>query len=223
MVGEQYGKVKIISAEILRKNDVIHVQCQCTECAQVRWINFANLRSGKTRGCQHCTQTKHVRLTPAQRVLGGRYDAILQRCTNPADAGYKYYGARGIRLLFSSRREFIAYVQQALPHPTYKGVEIDRAKNNGHYAPGNLRLATRAQQMRNQRGVARTRVFGKTVSRIEAAEAVLLKYPDCRYELQYVVKLLREGLSPSQIRARYLTMGARSSRHKGRLRASTTS
>lgn len=155
--------------------------------------------------------------------VGGRYDAILQRCTNPADAGYKYYGARGIRLLFSSRREFIAYVQQALPHPTYKGVEIDRAKNNGHYAPGNLRLATRAQQMRNQRGVARMRVFGKTVSRIEAAEAVLLKYPDCRYERHYVVKLLRQGLSPSQIRARYLAMGASSSRHKGRLRASTTS
>lgn len=189
----------------------------------MRWINYSNLRRGKTRGCQHCTQTKHIRLTPVQRVLGNRYDSILQRCTNPADAGYKYYGGRGIQLLFSSRREFIAYVQKTLPHATYKGVEIDRARNNGHYAPGNLRLATRAQQMRNQRGAARVRVFGKTMSRIEAAEAVLLKYSDCLYERQYVVKLLREGLTPSQIRERYLTTGAHSSRHKGRMRASTTS
>lgn len=72
-----------------------------------------------------------------------------QRCTNPKDRGYKNYGARGIKFLFPSVLEGSIWVRDNLG--LNRKLELDRIDNNGHYAPGNLRYATRSQQCRNTR------------------------------------------------------------------------
>jgi hypothetical protein len=46
---------------------------------------------------------------------------------------------------------FITWINENLPHPNYRGIELDRINNNGHYAPGNLQLATRKEQLANRR------------------------------------------------------------------------
>lgn len=79
--------------------------------------------------------------------------AIQSRCHNENDDGYEYYGARGVRVDDSWRGEggferFLAYVGLR-PSPQHS---LDRYPNNdGNYEPGNVRWATRTEQMRNTR------------------------------------------------------------------------
>ena len=146
LVGSRYGWVTITSPHIERRNGYRLVQTRCTGCGVEKAINLDNLESGKTSGCQTCSQ----KLSNSSTVLGRRYDALIARCTSPKNPAYPRYGGRGITCSFASRAEFIRYVEQHLPHPDYRGVEIDRKNNDGHYEPGNLRLVTRTQNCRNR-------------------------------------------------------------------------
>ena len=131
----------------LRKRWV--VQGHCCECNQLQTFYVEGIFRGLTTTCACMRNRKYLDLR--SKVLGERYDAILQRCRDTGTDIQKNYGARGIRCLFESREQFILYMLSELPHPDYKGVDIDRVDNEGHYEPGNLRLATRAQNLVNKR------------------------------------------------------------------------
>lgn len=68
------------------------------------------------------------------------------RCTNPRQPDYSRYGGRGIEFRFTSFEQFFTELGRRPP-----GLSLDRINNDGHYEPGNVRWATRSQQVRNQR------------------------------------------------------------------------
>jgi hypothetical protein len=112
------------------------------------WRLKRNILSKKhTSVCKVCFPD----LTPVGKLLAHRFDEIYQRCNNPSQKHYHNYGARGIECRFSSRREFVEYMLKHVPHLDYKGLQIDRKNNDGHYEPGNLRLATQREQLLNTR------------------------------------------------------------------------
>jgi len=75
------------------------------------------------------------------------YIAARQRCTNPKDKRWLSYGARGVKFLFKSVKEFMKAVG---PRPSSKH-SLDRYPNNdGNYEQGNVRWATRPQQQNNK-------------------------------------------------------------------------
>jgi hypothetical protein len=73
------------------------------------------------------------------------YDA-RNRCTNPNCTDFPNYGGRGIKFLFTSFEEFFAELGK---RPSRR--MLDRIENDGHYAVGNVRWATRRQSIKNQR------------------------------------------------------------------------
>lgn len=75
------------------------------------------------------------------------YVAAKQRCTNPRNASYKNYGGRGIKFKFKDFQEFIKHIGL---RPNSK-VQLDRIKNDGNYEVGNVRWATKEEQMLNRR------------------------------------------------------------------------
>ena len=147
MVGEQYGWVKIISPEKRwnRNWNSCYVLTECQGRGSIKWQNRTNLTRGVSKGCQNCSQPRRI-----PRWLDRRLTAAKQRCENPNDPEYRNYGARGIRFAFSSVLEAGLYLIREFGIPD-RALEIDRIDNEGDYAPGNLRFATRAENMANRR------------------------------------------------------------------------
>lgn len=99
--------------------------------------------------------------------------AIKNRCLNPKSRVYKDYGGRGVRickrwLIFEN---FLADVGR---RPTPKHT-IDRfPNNNGNYQPGNVRWATRRQQIENRRSTIFVWYDGKKIPLMEACRILKL-------------------------------------------------
>lgn len=76
---------------------------------------------------------------------------MIQRCTNPNNAKYSYYGGRGIKVCARWLASFADFLADVGERPSPK-LTLDRFPNNdGNYEPGNVRWATWSEQMRNRR------------------------------------------------------------------------
>ncbi len=74
------------------------------------------------------------------------------RCECKKASYYKDYGGRGIKFKF---RSFEQWFEELGPRPS-PSYSVHRIDNDGHYAPGNIRWATRKEQRENSRPVTDT-------------------------------------------------------------------
>lgn len=109
-------------------------------------MSWDSLRKGQTSQCVLCANQSN-----RPRYLMRRLDAALQRCRNPNCAQYKDYGGRGITFHWPTAGSAVDWVLDNLGEPEPRKLELDRINNDLGYQPGNLRWATRKQQMENSR------------------------------------------------------------------------
>lgn len=151
MVGMRFSSWEVISTGL--QGNKLHCRCAC---GVVRWVEVDNLTSGKSTRCKGCaTAARHERDGELSRrgsalaeALANRGDAARSRCCNPNDPQWARYGERGIEFRFPSVRSFVEYVL-TLPNASAH-LEIDRIDNNGHYEVGNLRFASRRENVNNR-------------------------------------------------------------------------
>lgn len=168
--GSRIGELTVVRSErrqvpgTKRIERMVLVRCSCG--AEPHWVLFSNLHSGKTTRCNSCAKRKasgsYVKKYSAyadvcpdpkhRRRLLNRIAACEQRCGNPRCRQYADYGGRGIKCMFASRREYLAYLM-SLDGWDNPDLDIDRIDNDGNYEPGNLRFATRTQNVGNRRVV----------------------------------------------------------------------
>lgn len=128
--------------------------CICA-CGKEATVRIESLAQGKTLSCgckriEAClARTKHGhsrRIGKTKTYIVWR--AMHQRCKQPKNNHYKYYGGRGIKICerWGSYENFLIDMGE---RPD--GLSIDRINNDGDYEPSNCRWATHTQQMNNTR------------------------------------------------------------------------
>lgn len=84
---------------------------------------------------------------------------MRQRCTNPNDQGWKYYGGKGIRVC-SEWDDFIAFRDWASAAGYEIGLTIDRLNPNAGYEPGNCEFVTRSENSKRMIEYHRSQKIG---------------------------------------------------------------
>ena len=84
---------------------------------------------------------------------------IKQRCTNPNNPQYRYYGGRGVTMCDRWLNSFEDFYADVGGRPA--GMTLDRVDNNKGYELTNVRWATKSEQARNRRCVVTVSHDGK--------------------------------------------------------------
>lgn len=125
--------------------------CRCS-CGTERELIRTVLVRGKSKSCGCLTgklisdvkRTHGAYGTPTYLCWAG----MIQRCTNPSNPAWEYYGGRGINVC-PSWLKFEQFLADMGERP--KGLELDRIDNDGDYEPSNCRWTTRRTQVHNKR------------------------------------------------------------------------
>ena len=122
--------------------------CRCV-CGTEKVVLSDRLRSGRTKSCG-CRAAGRA-MGFCKRLSGtpehNSWKNMHYRCYGANTPNYHNYGGRGIKVNFTSFKQFFDEVG---PRPA-AGYSIDRINNEGHYEPGNVRWATWKQQANNKR------------------------------------------------------------------------
>jgi len=77
------------------------------------------------------------------------YHLMKNRCSNPNNPSYKWYGARGIHVCARWINSYPNFLEDMGEKP--EGTSIDRIDPDGNYEPGNCRWSTPMEQTHNRR------------------------------------------------------------------------
>lgn len=162
------------------------IPCACPQCGQVRFVVPWKLQRSATGGMCHACWAKqsgkntiHVARAALfkhgshETRIYGRWEGMIQRCTNPKATGYSNYGGRGITVCERWRdfRNFLADMGEPPPRMT-----LERIDNNGDYCPENCRWGTHKQQHNNKRVNHRITYNGETATMKQMAEKYGINY-----------------------------------------------
>jgi hypothetical protein len=156
LTGQRLGRLVVLRAAGRDVRGCFKWECLC-DCGNKTVVSRNNLKDNESRpGTRSCgcwqrevgknNRTHGLTKTPEHYTWGG----MLNRCRNPNNPSFSYYGARGITVCERWQNSFEAFLADMGPKPS-TGHSLDRIDVNGHYEPANCRWATRSEQNSNTR------------------------------------------------------------------------
>jgi hypothetical protein len=143
LAGKRFGRLLVRAYAGDRK-----WSCVC-DCGARGVVKGQSLRTGHTKSCgclRKARSTKHG-------MYGCReyraWCGMKQRCGNPNDGSFEYYGARKISVCADWCSSFEAFFADMGTCPP--GLSLDRIDVDGNYEPSNCRWTDASTQNRNRR------------------------------------------------------------------------
>lgn len=153
LTGKTFGRLKVMARAENGKDNSSRWLCLCA-CGKEKTIRSKSLRTGSTVSCG-CFRSEKMRKEKTKHgecdsKLYAIWKAIKQRCLNPKNQDYCYYGARGVTICPNWTDDFSQF-KNDVGDRTDEGLTIDRIDNDGDYEPGNIKWSTWSEQARNKR------------------------------------------------------------------------
>ena len=191
LTGQRFGRWLVLSrveSIKLPSSTKTRYLCRC-DCGSERIVQAGNLISGLSLscGCEKIEKTI-LRLTKHGNRRGGKstrtyraWSDMLQRCNNPRNSMFHYYGGRGIKVCdrWLGERGFENFLVDM--GECLKGLTLERINSNGNYEPGNCKWATPLEQGNNTRRNVRINIDGAVMTMAQLCRSRGLKYARFRY------------------------------------------
>lgn len=148
LTGRRFGRLVATSyIETVLGNAVWLFRC---DCGSEKVLAARRVKDGGTKSCGCSRRDARfpviVRHGEAgrgrQTKLNKVWHGMKQRCLNPSNPGYRWYGGRGVKIDPIWREDYAAFRDWAHANGYAEGLVVDRVDPDGDYAPDNCRWLT---------------------------------------------------------------------------------
>lgn len=194
-----FGRLIIIDISINKetnKRDLKKCICKCV-CGNIKTVHFGNLKSGNTLSCG-CFQKENTSKIHTKHGLSNdptytSWRGMVERCNNPKNSKYSYYGGKGIKI--DSRWLIFKNFYEDMGIRPSKNHTIDRIDCNKDYYKENCRWATRKEQTENRSSTYRIKYKNKTKTLSEWADILKIKYGTLRDRIEKLKWSIEEAFN----------------------------
>lgn len=189
LTGQRFGRLVVLREAGSTPKGQSKWECIC-DCGNLSTVTGSNLRKRGTTSCGCKKAENNARAGDRTRTHGlsdsriyHSWRAMIQRCENPSNPAYPYYGGRGIKVC--DRWKVFEYFLEDMGHPPSSQHSIDRIDNDLGYSAKNCRWATDLEQGRNRRNVWKVEFGGEILTIAEWAERFKIKPTTLRYRIKH--------------------------------------
>ena len=152
-IGCKFNRLTVL--RVAGKNKFGHplFECRC-DCGTVVLRESTRVKNGASKSCG-CYQieitsqnnsTHRLSKTRLYHIWG----CMIQRCNNPKNSSYKFYGPKHVSVCPEWRNDFMEFYNWAISNGYREDLTIDRIDGNKDYCPDNCRWVDAYVQSNNR-------------------------------------------------------------------------